>query len=170
MSTRESQPERQPAQPGKFGIDRLSARGIGLLFEFVTGEATSYLRGDALQRYSVLVQEWQQVTSRDPQGVAARIVAMGRANNPFDRQVTTDIVPYLAEKIPDEGFTLWRDLLQDDEEFVRDSAIQALAKTVGVLDLEPEHVVALIELHNQEEVRRGRYAPGDCQHPPAESA
>src|SRR6266496_1833949 len=141
MSTGESE-SRQDPEPRKLGLDRLSPGAIDLL-EFFISESVPRL----VDRFEVELRE--TLLARDPERGKAKIEETGRSAKPDERRLACQVIPNYAVADPDHGFALWRQLVKDVDEAVHDDARQALVNTLGVLDLDPEGVVSVIQADNE---------------------
>jgi hypothetical protein len=126
----------EPKQPKKLGLDRLSPHAAQTLFEFVRFNGSDWLQ-------SAFNGELKEIARTRAEHVAA--LAVSEAVE--DRWLACSAVPYLAETSPDEGFPIWRNLMSDPEFSVWELATEALANSLGVLDLQPEGVMNVVEAH-----------------------
>src|ERR1700744_348228 len=113
MSTGEVPPA--DGETRKLGLDRLSSHGIELLGYFIRHEASHLL-----DRYNVELR--RMLLTRDPEIARISIEDMAHSEHVDERITACYVVPYFAEKFPEQGFALWRELVSDSEFDVHETA------------------------------------------------
>jgi hypothetical protein len=127
-------------RPRPLGLDRLSPRGISLLREFVEFNGTTGLS-------EAFDEELRSMPERDVENARTKFEALANSEDSEDRLALCFILPGLATKYPDLGFPLWCRLMRDPDTEVWDAASQALADSLGVLELDPERVIEVVDAH-----------------------
>jgi len=143
MVARESQPAIEGKAQPKLGLARLSARGIEVLGDFISDCMPPAIK----ERYEVELR--QTLLTRDPEQARVNIEDVAHSAVPEERLIACQIVPYFAAQELEPGFALWLELIRDGDQYVHEAAQQALVNTLGVLDLDPEGVVSVIEAYYQ---------------------
>ncbi len=137
---------REEAPYPRLGLDRLSADGIILLKDFIRQDINGGLEKRLGEAFD---EELHGMPERDLENARARIEELAGSDDSEYRETACDLVPYLAQSDPDSGFPLWRKLMRDPDGSVADAAACALARQLGVLVLDIQRVVELIDVHFQ---------------------
>lgn len=126
-------------QPRPLGLDRLSPRGISLLEAFIRYHADRLIEP--------FYEELITISDRDTAGARERIGALAASEHSRDRLTVCYIVGQLAVRDPEFAYPLWCQLMRDPDINIRQSASQTLAESLGVLELDPERVVEVVDAH-----------------------
>jgi hypothetical protein len=137
MSTGESESSQDQA-PRKLGLERLSIGAMDLLGSFISREVSRLA-----EAYEIELRE--TLLAHDPEQGKARIEEAARSSEPEERRTACQVIPFYTVADPERGFALWRQLIEDSDETVHEDARAALIRTLGILELDPEGVVSLIE-------------------------
>jgi hypothetical protein len=133
--------EEAPEPRSLLGLVRLSPDGIVLLSMFIHRWSHRGAFGRRPRRRVA------QHAHRDLATARTKLEELATSEYREYREVACDLVPYFALADPDVGYRIWRDLLRDSEGRVAEEAATTLAKHLGVLALDMDRVVELIDAH-----------------------